>query len=83
MELFNAISYEVLVLTLCWERTADGMKTFDEVILVKNIKNILSHTSHNPHTGHHIGGICALDPDLRQRRTNWPHAEGDDVHGTT
>ena len=45
------------------------------------IEHLLPHAGHDAHADDDIGRIGELHADMRDRRTERPHAEGDDVHG--
>lgn len=58
------------------------MQTLDEIPLAEDIDDLAAHAGHDAHVDHHIGRIAQLHADLGDGRTQRPHAEGDDIHGT-
>lgn len=59
------------------------MEALDEVPAAQSVQDGRAHVRHDAHAGHHVRRVGQLDADLRQRRAQGPHAEGDDVHGAT
>lgn len=65
-------------------RLSDGMQTLDELsavsVLRQRLYDLLPHPGHDPHGGDDVSRIGELYADLRERRTDGTHREGNGVH---
>src|SRR6267378_2731227 len=53
------------------------------IVLIDLSINRQSHTGHDAHVNDDVWRIRELNPDLRHRRADWPHAERQHVHSAT
>src|SRR5262249_3818535 len=47
----------------------------------KAVGGDFAHARHDAHAGHYIGTVGSLDANLAERRIDWAHDIGHDVHG--
>jgi len=65
----------------CGERRADGVHARDEhAVVAEGVEHGSAHPGHDLHVHRHIGRVGDLHTDLRDRRADRTHAEGDHVH---
>ena len=64
-----------------FERSTDRVQARDEFAVVsEHVERSGSHAGHRPHRHGDIRGVGDLDADVRDRRSERAHREGNDVH---
>ena len=67
------------------ERRAYAVDAGDDAlfIVVNQFEDFDTDARHDAHVDDHVRGVGKLHANLRHGRADWPHAEGEHVHGAS
>ena len=81
-DVFGLVAWPGHVLLACGQWCAHGVKAGHKFAFdTQHVIHGLAHSGHDFHVDGDIGAVRQLNANVRDRRAQWAHAEGHNIHG--
>lgn len=77
------VAWPMVLSRRCRERDTFRMQAPHKTTIAQLFENSGTHAGHDSHAHGYIGRVSKFNANLRQRGSQWPHTEGNNIHCST